>query len=92
MFDGLAWLMQIVLFLTLGLLVFPSEIVPVMGIGMMIAAFLIFIARPLSVFISLLPFKMKLRRRFYISWVGLREQSLLYLRLILYWQVLTRLI
>lgn len=72
MFDGLAWLMQIVLFLTLGLLVFPSEIVPVMGIGMMIAAFLIFIARPLSVFISLLPFKMKLRRRFYISWVGLR--------------------
>lgn len=54
------------------LLVFPSEIVPVMGIGMMIAAFLIFIARPLSVFISLLPFKMKLRRRFYISWVGLR--------------------
>lgn len=42
MFDGLAWLMQIVLFLTLGLLVFPSEIVPVMGIGMMIAAFLIF--------------------------------------------------
>jgi len=72
MFDGLAWLMEIVLFLTLGLLVFPSEIVPYMGIGLLIALFLIFVARPLAVMISLLPFKMKLRRRFYISWVGLR--------------------
>ena len=72
MFDGLAWLMQIVLFLTLGLLVFPSEIVPYMGIGLLISLFLIFVARPLAVMISLLPFRMKLRRRFYISWVGLR--------------------
>lgn len=72
MFDGLAWLMQIVLFLTLGLLVFPSQIVPVIGVGLLISLFLIFIARPVAVFISLIPFKMKLRRRFYISWVGLR--------------------
>lgn len=72
MFDGLAWLMQIVLFLTLGLLVFPSEIVPFMGIGLLISLFLIFVARPVAVFLSLIPFKMKLRRRFYISWVGLR--------------------
>ncbi|WP_299390286.1 potassium/proton antiporter [uncultured Gelidibacter sp.] len=72
MFDGLAWLMQIVLFLTLGLLVFPSQIVPYIGIGMLISLFLIFIARPVGVFISLVFFKMKLRRRFYISWVGLR--------------------
>lgn len=72
MYDGLAWLMQIVLFLTLGLLVFPSEIVPVLGIGMLISIFLIVVARPIGVFISLLFFKMKLRRRFYISWVGLR--------------------
>jgi potassium/hydrogen antiporter len=71
-FDGLAWLMQIVLFLTLGLLVFPSHILPVIGIGLLISAFLIFIARPIGVFISLMPFEMKLRRRFYISWVGLR--------------------
>ncbi|WP_339902339.1 potassium/proton antiporter [uncultured Cyclobacterium sp.] len=72
MFDGLAWLMQIVLFLTLGLLVFPTQIIPFIGIGLVISLFLIFIARPLAVFISLIPFKMKLRRRFYISWVGLR--------------------
>lgn len=72
MFDGLAWLMQIVLFLTLGLLVFPSEIPPVIGIGMLISLFLILVARPLAVFLSLIPFKMKTRRRWYISWVGLR--------------------
>ncbi len=72
MFDGLAWLMQIVLFLTLGLLVTPSDMAPVIGIGLVISLFLMFVARPIGVFISLIPFKMKLRRRFYISWVGLR--------------------
>ena len=72
MFDGLAWLVEIVLFLTLGLLVFPSQIIPYIGIGLLISLFLILIARPLSVFISLVFFKMKLRRRFYISWAGLR--------------------
>ncbi|WP_416448480.1 potassium/proton antiporter [Leeuwenhoekiella sp. A2] len=72
MFDGLAWLMQIVLFLTLGLLVFPSQIIPYMGIGLLISLFLIFVARPIGVFLSLMFFKMKLRRRLYISWVGLR--------------------
>ncbi|MCB4808348.1 potassium/proton antiporter [Tamlana sp. 62-3] len=72
MYDGLAWLMQIVLFLTLGLLVFPKQIIPYMGIGLLISVFLIVIARPVGVFLSLMFFKMKLRRRFYISWVGLR--------------------
>ena len=71
-FDGLAWLMQITLFLTLGLLVFPSDIIPVMGIGLLTSLFLIFIARPLGVFLSLLFFKMRMRRRIFISWVGLR--------------------
>ena len=69
MYDGLAWLMQIVLFLTLGLLVFPSQIIPFMGIGLLISLFLILVARPVSVFISLIFFKMKLRRRFYVSWL-----------------------
>ena len=72
MYDGLAWLMQIVLFLTLGLLVYPSEVSPFIGIGLLISLFLIMVARPISVFLSLMFFKMKLRRRFYISWVGLR--------------------
>lgn len=72
MYDGLAWLMQIVLFLTLGLLVFPSHVFSVIGIGLLISLFLIVIARPIAVFISLMFFKMRTRRRFYISWVGLR--------------------
>ncbi len=72
MYDGLAWLMQIVLFLTLGLLVYPNQIVPVIGIGIVISLFLIFIARPLSVFLSLLPFKLNVRKKMYLSWVGLR--------------------
>ncbi len=71
-FDGLAWLMQIVLFLTLGLLVFPSRVVEVLGLGILISVFLILVARPLGVMLSLSPFKMKMRRRWYISWVGLR--------------------
>jgi len=72
MYDGLAWLMQIVLFLTLGLLVFPTQVFPYIGIGLLISIFMIVVARPVSVFFSLMFFKMKLRRRFYISWVGLR--------------------
>ncbi|HRX32272.1 MAG: potassium/proton antiporter [Bacteroidales bacterium] len=71
-FDSFAWLMQIVLFLTLGLLVFPKQIIPVIGIGLIISMFLIFIARPFSVFISLIPFKIQQRSRWLISWVGLR--------------------
>ena len=71
-FDSFAWLMQIVLFLALGLLVFPSQIIPVIGIGMVISAFLILLARPLSVFLSLMFFNVQNRSRWFISWVGLR--------------------
>ncbi len=72
MYDGLAWLMQIILFITLGLLVFPSQIVPVIGIGLLISAFLIIVARPLAVFACLAPFRLMNRVRLFISWVGLR--------------------
>ncbi|WP_448518383.1 potassium/proton antiporter [Rhodoflexus sp.] len=72
MFDGLAWLMQIVLFLTLGLLVYPSQIIPIIGVGIVISLFLMFVARPLGVMISLMFFKLSMRKRLYISWAGLR--------------------
>ncbi|MEX2565655.1 MAG: potassium/proton antiporter, partial [Cyclobacteriaceae bacterium] len=71
-FDGVAWLMQIIMFITLGLLVFPSQVIPVIGLGFFIALFLIFVARPLGVFVSLAFFKFKLREKLFVSWVGLR--------------------
>ncbi|HVG41252.1 MAG TPA: potassium/proton antiporter, partial [Chitinophagaceae bacterium] len=71
-YDGQAWLMQIILFLTLGLLVFPSRIIPLVGTGLIISAFLIFIARPVSVFASLAFFPSNVRSKLFISWVGLR--------------------
>lgn len=71
-FDGIAWLMQIIMFITLGLLVFPSQVIPVMGVGFIVAIFLILVARPLGVFASLSLFKFNLRDKLFISWVGLR--------------------
>ncbi|HNX80753.1 MAG TPA: potassium/proton antiporter [Candidatus Omnitrophota bacterium] len=70
--EGLAWLMQIAMFLALGLLVFPSKIVPVVGIGLLIALFLMFIARPVSVFLCLAFSKLTVREKTMVSWVGLR--------------------
>ena len=71
-FDGMAWIMQIVLFLTLGLLVFPSHVIEVAGIGIALSIFMILVARPLSVFICLSFFNIDLRSKTFISWVGLR--------------------
>lgn len=70
--DGNAWLMQIVMFLTLGLLVFPSHIIPVMGAGLLVSLFLMFVARPASVFISLFFTKMNVQEKTMVAWVGLR--------------------
>lgn len=70
--DGIAWLMQIMMFLTLGLLVFPSHLPSVFLIGILTSAFLVFIARPVSVFISLAGAKMTPGEKALISWAGLR--------------------
>jgi len=70
--DGLAWLMQIAMFVTLGLLVFPSHILPLAGAGLLLTLLLMVIARPVSVFLCLLPFKISTRKKAMVAWVGLR--------------------
>ena len=72
-FDGLAWMSQLLMFLTLGLLVNPHELVPVIIPGLIISFLMIFVTRPLSVHLSLLPFyKMHFKDKAFVSWVGLR--------------------
>ncbi|WP_261597957.1 potassium/proton antiporter [Methanoculleus formosensis] len=71
-YDGIAWLMQIVMFLALGLLVFPSQLASAFVPGLLAALFLIFIARPVSVLLTLLPWKMPMNEKALVSWVGLR--------------------
>jgi len=70
--DGLAWLMQIAMFVTLGLLVFPSHIIPFIIPGLLLTALLMLVARPVSVFLCLLPFKISMRKKTLVAWVGLR--------------------
>ncbi|MFZ1320524.1 MAG: potassium/proton antiporter [Ignavibacteria bacterium] len=71
-FDGLAWLGQIGMFLTLGLLVNPSELLLILGTGILLSFFLILVGRPLSVFISLMFSKYKFNEKVAVSWIGLR--------------------
>jgi cell volume regulation protein A len=70
--DSLSWLSQVSMFLLLGLLVNPSELPHVMWMGLLLALFLAFVARPLTVYLCLLPFRFPWRERLFISWVGLR--------------------
>ncbi len=70
--NGIAWLMQITVFLTLGLLVFPSHLVPVFGSGLLLAGFLMFVGRPVAVMLCLYRSGFSFREKVLVSWVGLR--------------------
>ena len=72
-FDGVSWIAQLSMFLTLGLLVNPSELRQVWVPGLIISFVMIFVSRPLAVFVSLSPFRSyTFRDRLLVSWVGLR--------------------
>lgn len=71
-FDGISWLMQILLFFTLGLLSFPSQLPQAILPGISVALFLLLIARPAAVFSILSWFKVPVKQQFFVSWVGLR--------------------
>ncbi|MDD4820234.1 MAG: cation:proton antiporter, partial [Flavobacteriales bacterium] len=70
--DGIAWLMQVVMILMLGLLVTPSQIIPVIGIGLLISFFMIIVARPAVIFILMAFSKFTVNDKIFISWGGLR--------------------
>lgn len=70
MHDGISWLMQSVMLLTLGLLIYPSRVIEVSNSGFLIASFMILLARPISVFISLAFSNLNLKEKLLISWVG----------------------
>ena len=72
-FDGFTWLMQLVMFLVLGLLARPSQMLPVVIPALLIGLFMMLVARPASVFLCLLPFRgLSTRAKTFVSWVGLK--------------------
>lgn len=72
MHDSLAWLAQVSMFLMLGLLVFPSRLLPVAGVGLVLGLVLAFIARPVVTIACLLPFRFPIRDMMFLGWTGLR--------------------
>lgn len=79
--DGFAWLAQILLFLILGLLATPSHLITVLGAAIAIAVVLVFVARPIAVFLTLAPFGFTYRERGFIAWLGLRGATPIFLGL-----------
>jgi len=71
-YDGISWLFQIGLFVMLGLLVFPTRLIPIIGIGTLIACFLIFVARPITVYLTLIKSGFNNKEKLFISWAGLK--------------------
>lgn len=71
-FDSISWIMQITLFFLLGLLAFPSKIPSVMVKGISISIFMILVARPVAIFSILYCFKIPIKEKIFISWVGIR--------------------
>ncbi|BCJ91039.1 K+/H+ antiporter [Terrihabitans soli] len=70
--DAATWLVQILMFVVLGLLVTPSNLLTVIAPGVIVALFLMIVARPIAVFLSLQPFRFSVNERLFVSWVGLR--------------------
>ncbi|CAH2601310.1 Potassium/proton antiporter [Rhodovastum atsumiense] len=81
-FGGLAWLAQVVLFVMLGLLVTPAQLLPLIGPMAMMTAVLILLARPVAVLACLAPFGFAAREVAFISWVGLRGAAPIYLSIV----------
>ncbi|MGO7988814.1 potassium/proton antiporter [Rhizobium leguminosarum] len=70
--DGMTWLAQIIMFLVLGLLATPSQFPVIIVPAILLALFLIFVARPLAIWLSLLPFDYTQQEIGFVAWVGLR--------------------
>lgn len=70
--DAVAWLSQVGMFVMLGLLVVPSQLLPIIGVGLTLGLALALVARPVVVWLCLLPFRFSHRERIYVSWVGIR--------------------
>jgi NhaP-type Na+/H+ and K+/H+ antiporter len=81
-FETCGWLAQLVLFLMLGLLVNPHELLPLLGPSLVVAAVLILVARPVAASACLLPFRYSARETAFVSWVGLRGAVPIYLTII----------
>lgn len=71
-FDGIAWLMQIIMFIVLGLFAFPNQLIKTAGVSLLIATAITLISRPLAVFITLHPFNIKIRDKIFLSWTGIK--------------------